>query len=312
MLLFLFACKSQKEIKTNELSSAKTIEDLFEIKEEIKLQTTNDVVIAGITDFTKTKNGDFVICDGWQVKKVFVFDKNGNFKTNIGGVGEGPGEFSTPISVTLDSLGNYYIYDYLQKKINIFDTNFLFKENRRINENIYYIRMNKKDEIFAYNGMTSNIFKKEYLINSIYKISTDNAISFAKIPKESFEAKMSHNDVGMALLGDFIYEMNPLYYNIRKYDMNGNLIQEFGKKIISKRIDPMTIHFNYGPFIINGKYILIQHHDYIDIYNTNGELLVEKIKFEEEILGSHKKSLFIKKDPDSEDNPSIIEYKFKY
>ena len=73
----------------------------------------NDVAFAA--------NGDIYVSDGYGNDRVVVFDKNGKFVRAWGKLGTGPGEFSQPHSIALDSKGRVYVADRNNARIQIFD-----------------------------------------------------------------------------------------------------------------------------------------------------------------------------------------------
>jgi hypothetical protein len=58
---------------------------------------------------------------------VAKFDKNGQFLKSWGSKGTGPGQFDLLHSMAIDALGNVYIGDRSNKRIQVFDNNGTFK-----------------------------------------------------------------------------------------------------------------------------------------------------------------------------------------
>jgi hypothetical protein len=70
-------------------------------------------------------NGDVYIADGYGNHRVVVFDKNGNFLRQMGGVGTGPGQFASaggghPNCVVLPNNGMVYACDRGNDRINVY------------------------------------------------------------------------------------------------------------------------------------------------------------------------------------------------
>lgn len=66
------------------------------------------------------RNGNIVIVDT-QNFRAQIFDKNGNFISIFGGIGDKPGTFARPKGVGIDSEGNIYVTDSAFNNIQIFD-----------------------------------------------------------------------------------------------------------------------------------------------------------------------------------------------
>lgn len=80
----------------------------------------------GPSDVVVAKNGDIFVADGHDPDsngRVVKFSKDGKFIKAWGKHGSGPGEFSAPHSIALDSRGRLYVADRSNSRIQIFDQN---------------------------------------------------------------------------------------------------------------------------------------------------------------------------------------------
>jgi streptogramin lyase len=93
-------------------------------------------------------NGDVYVSDGYGNDRVVVFDKNGKFVRAWGKLGTGPGEFSQPHSIALDSRGRVYVADRNNSRIQIFDSSGKFLAQWKNIITPWYIVITKDDEIF--------------------------------------------------------------------------------------------------------------------------------------------------------------------
>jgi NHL repeat len=73
------------------------------------------------TDVTWDPQGDIFISDGYINSRVAKFDKNGDWVSQWGMPGSGPGELNTPHSIASDSQGNIYVADRGNRRIQVFD-----------------------------------------------------------------------------------------------------------------------------------------------------------------------------------------------
>lgn len=101
----------------------------------------NDVAIAA--------NGDLYVSDGYGNNRIVVFDKNGKFLRAWGKLGQGPGEFSQPHSIVLDSKGRVYVADRNNSRIQIFDPKGKFLTEWKNIITPWALDVTKNDEIWV-------------------------------------------------------------------------------------------------------------------------------------------------------------------
>jgi sugar lactone lactonase YvrE len=80
-----------------------------------------ETTFAGPADVAFAANGDIFVADGHVNNRVVKFSKDGKFIKAWGRKGTGPGEFSVPHAVALDSRGRVFVGDRGNKRIQIFD-----------------------------------------------------------------------------------------------------------------------------------------------------------------------------------------------
>ena len=108
-IILLVSCTNQKQIEcptmTFDISQKTTLnpEDI-ECK-FIALETTDKCLIRTIIDIHFYDNKIFVV-DGLKNGKVFIFDDQGKFITQIGSFGNGPGEYIQPYRMHIDEKNN--------------------------------------------------------------------------------------------------------------------------------------------------------------------------------------------------------------
>jgi len=110
-------------------------------EDQTHMNQPNDVAFAA--------NGDIYVSDGYGNDRVVVFDKNGKFIRAWGKLGVGPGEFSQPHSIALDSRGRVYVADRNNARIQIFDSNGKFLAEWKNIITPWYIVITKNDEIYV-------------------------------------------------------------------------------------------------------------------------------------------------------------------
>ena len=74
-----------------------------------------------VTDVTWDPAGNTYISDGYINSRVAKVDKNGKWLKSFGEPGNQPGQFNTPHSIAADALGNIYVADRGNRRIQVFD-----------------------------------------------------------------------------------------------------------------------------------------------------------------------------------------------
>jgi peptidylamidoglycolate lyase len=110
-------------------------------EDQTHMNQPNDVAIA--------PNGDLYVSDGYGNNRVVVFDKNGKFLRTWGKLGQGPGEFSQPHSIVLDSKGRVYVADRNNSRIQVFDAKGKFLTEWKNIITPWALAITKSDEIYV-------------------------------------------------------------------------------------------------------------------------------------------------------------------
>lgn len=321
LLLNLNSGPSHPTSDIEKLSSAKSVEDVFQITSETELQTTPDCPISYITDMEIDTKGNFIIADGWQSMGVYVFGQDGKFIRELGRKGQGPGEYANPVSVEISRDGEIWVADYGNNRISIYSKDLDFKDQILCRPRIlYFLHLNSRNEIYMYRSQANPL--KPNMSDTIFRYDGQgNKISsFAPFPKEALRVKFWAGQDGMTIGGDdSVYEMNPLYYKIRKFSPEGDLIGSFSRKtklfkvIMEEGITPIIV---YGPFYLDKGMIIAHVNKHLEIYDTSGHFLVGELPFSQRIIGVHGNRLYTElwEDEAKESvqlNPKIICYRLK-
>lgn len=101
------------------------------------------------TDMAITPAGDVFVTDGYGNHRVVHFDKNGKYVKEWGKMGVGPGEFSLPHSIVMDSKGHLYVADRSNVRVQVFDQSGKFLQEWRNLLVPWGLWITKDDEIWA-------------------------------------------------------------------------------------------------------------------------------------------------------------------
>lgn len=332
-LIIVASCASEKapvdslltRSEIQKLQNAKHIEDIFDQELEIQLAKSEECAIASITDMEIDAKRNYIVADGWRRRKVLIFGPDGKFLKELGKQGQGLGEYLTPVSIDINSKQEILVADHLANTIHFYDEDYNFIRKIICKPYIYhFIHVNSRDQIFMYSGPIFLFRKGPY--NTIHKYDDQGktVLSFAPLPQEVLDVRFSAPQDGMTIdKNDFIYEMNPLLYNIRKFTPEGDLVKSFTRKshplkiftkiFTKKKKAPIIVS---GPYYLDKGLILAQVSEHLEIYDTEGNFMTGKLPFSSEILGTHEDCLLIQgmeesKKPEERPNPKIIWLKLK-
>jgi hypothetical protein len=101
------------------------------------------------TDMAITPSGEVFVSDGYGNNRVVHLDKDGKYVKSWGRLGTGPGEFSIPHAIALDSRGRLYVADRNNARIQVFDQSGKFLEEWRNLIVPWGFCVNKNDEIWV-------------------------------------------------------------------------------------------------------------------------------------------------------------------
>ena len=73
------------------------------------------------TDVAVAPTGDAFVTDGYGNNRVVHFDSSGKYVKEWGKLGTGPGEFSLPHAIVIDSRGRLYVADRNNARVQVFD-----------------------------------------------------------------------------------------------------------------------------------------------------------------------------------------------
>jgi len=80
------------------------------------------------TDIAQAPNGDYYVSDGYGNSRVHCFSSDGTYRFSWGRPGDGPGEFTTPHAVWVDSAERVLVADRENNRVQLFDLQGRFLE----------------------------------------------------------------------------------------------------------------------------------------------------------------------------------------
>jgi DNA-binding beta-propeller fold protein YncE len=101
------------------------------------------------TDVAVAPGGDTFVADGYGNNRVVHFDERGQFVGTWGSLGSGPGQFSLPHSIALDSRGRLFVADRNNARVQVFDQAGRFLDEWRDLLVPWHIAITDRDEIYV-------------------------------------------------------------------------------------------------------------------------------------------------------------------
>jgi DNA-binding beta-propeller fold protein YncE len=101
------------------------------------------------TDMAIAPSGDIFVSDGYGNNRIVHFDAKGRFVKTWGKLGTGPGEFSLPHAIAMDSKGRLYVADRNNARVQVFDQSGKFLAEWRHLIAPWGVWITPKDEIYV-------------------------------------------------------------------------------------------------------------------------------------------------------------------
>ena len=305
---------SERTMPARTLSSARTLDDIFKVKTEIPLELTGESALAAMTDMAVDAKGNFIVADGVRLNRVWVFSPEGKFLRILGATGQGPGEYSSPLSVTVDRRGEILVNDYFTMKIIFYDRDYEYKRDLKTIRG-HYLHVDHSDRIYLYEGMVPPMARGAFDTIKALDQTGKLAFSFAPLPETALKIRFSRLADGMDIdRNDQIYEMNSLYYQVRKYTPAGELIRSFDNPDVRSTAKtgerPPLLN---GPFCLDRGIVLVQREDVLDLYDNEGNLIVSGIPCAHKLINAQGNTIYLEAWEDTgpqekQSNPTIIRY----
>ena len=252
------------------------------------LEVTPESAFSAVLDMAKDTKNNFIITEPYQAKQVFIFNQNGEFIRHLGSYGQGSGEYTEPVSIGIRPDGEIWIFDYRTGCINVYSPDYQFlKRISKQRKGVWRRHLFTPDLDFfiMYEGMFQPFSNTPHETIALYDLNGAPLNRFAAIQPETADLKF-YSIQGKNLAIDennYIYEINPLFYQIRKFDCEGNILKTASpaSAVFKPEAEPRTI-IN-GPYLIHSKYLVVQIGKYLDIFDPELNQLAKELPFEEKI-----------------------------
>lgn len=170
--------------------------------------------------------------------RLLKYDKDGNFIWKTGRQGQGPGEFQAPRDLALSPNGEIVILD-SRSSIKFYNKTGSFLDLRKLNKTYWDLMYLPDGNLLLITVIEDQLgVGADYYSNEL-KFIKEYPIEYLYGPKLPYLGGTS--DRAISCFGDRIYHSLPDKYEIREYDLEGNMLRKIKRKI------------NLSPFKLNKK-----------------------------------------------------------
>ncbi|HON82638.1 MAG TPA: stalk domain-containing protein [Caldisericia bacterium] len=207
--------------------------------------------------------GNKIYVTDFEISKIIVFDLNGKYITEFGKRGTNVSEFDGPLGICLDNNGNIFVCDSKNKRVQIFDNNFVYKKTIQMdgapcdifvaNDKKIYISDYNNFKIYIYSEMGANKIKEQ-------KINTDTDWYFYKAPISIYVSQ-----------DNYLFYSVPWENRVEILKSDGNLYKSLGEKAKEgKFLYPKSISIsNNKIFVVDYMANSINIYDLEEKFNSN-------------------------------------------
>jgi hypothetical protein len=210
-------------------SERKRFTDVFQMVEEIQLSTGQDHLIGGNAKLSAYIDGSLLVRDPMFTRSVYLFRRDGSFAKLIGGKGKGPGEYLYPAAHGFDKLGNIYVYDGDQLRLNRYDRNGEFVQSYFLGKYFGDIAFTKDGDVFLFSESVSDA--KGSTDATVFRYDTEGRLvsSFCPQSKNYFRFGASAGGGIEVTDQNLLYCVSAYEYKIRVFKPDGTLLKSFGE-----------------------------------------------------------------------------------
>jgi len=218
------------------------LSEIYRDAKFIKLETLEDHLIPRIKKMIIENDQLFLLCSN----SIMIFDRNGNFISEINNPGSGPGEYKSLRDIQINSQNKVVeILDSKSRKIIRYDTNGKFIDEWH-NRNITgYSFLKLNDDVYSFYSGNLHFGDFKYKLHNISKANEKVLGKFFII--DPIEANYMHffDKTNYEMLNGnffFLYSYNDTIYNISEKNISPRIVIDFGKYSLPKSV--FTEKFN--------------------------------------------------------------------
>lgn len=259
----------------------------FELEEDLLIEDKDgkDYFFQWVCDVNVDSVGNIYVLDRQQ-HKAYIFNKNGNYIKTIGGKGQGPGEFNTPVRIYIDGEDRIHVLE--NRRLHLFDHKADFIKSINFSFPVLSCSLTENGNIMAY----SNEIGPEGASQRIYALNPEGEI-ISTIAERSVSMNDLKNPGPSTDLGPMFYlspfdKKNSIYGNIAEYklyeiDSDGTIVQVIERQVSQKKVRYFNGLFNTdtGLIFVDRRVLIKEKGEPIpfDIFNRKGHYIYKAFMY---------------------------------
>jgi hypothetical protein len=209
---------------------------VFDLENQVRIQETNDSLIAFVADLDIDSRGDIWIAD-WNTNRIIKFDKSGKFKKIFAKKGKGPGDVYMVNRIMITPNDRVYTISAL-RVVKIFDIDGKYIDSFILAKGpmpALCLKVNSKGNIIV-SGPMKRVDNQTKLLTGemlhLYSHKGKYIKSFYKMDEKVGKLNLkSYISSAMDLdSNDNIYAVQAVDYKVSVFDREGKILRHFGSK----------------------------------------------------------------------------------
>lgn len=231
-----------KVVRNERTSNPVSFREIEFVKDDsFHWQEGDDYILTRPADFGVDDQGNVYILD-LQEGVVKKYSQQGAFVMNIGRKGQGPGEFSYPLSLEITSENEIYIGDYMARKIEIYQTDGSYKKMIPVDFLHDFSVLGKG--LFVLGRQTVKDSGEGVFSVGLYKETSDKFSGFfyqrtywpLRVMDDEFVYEFPYFVRWVVDSSQRIYVMSGIDYMVSVFDRQGKLLFKFDKDFKVERV----------------------------------------------------------------------------
>jgi len=231
-MLFSAGCKKTPSSQSNlskemieRLVAKHRFDELFKPVDVIELKTDLSHLVGRVNAMAFFNNGNFAIGDNAS-HQILLFDRFGNFISQVGKFGRGPGEHIRIASLATNDKNELLCLDNSLNMVSRFDSVGRYLNSYRVQYG-FVLKAAENGGFYVYNYATLPNSKKDIIFK--YDSAGNLVKSFGSPWPKVIIDRVPIGGGGMACFDNEIFVIQASEFKVRKYSREGRFIKEFGR-----------------------------------------------------------------------------------
>ncbi|MGC8897489.1 MAG: 6-bladed beta-propeller [Bacteroidota bacterium] len=232
LVLFSAGCTKRPSSRSNlpretveRLAAKHRFDELFRPVGVIELRTDSSHLVGRVDVMAFFNNGNFAIGDNAS-HQILLFDRFGNFISQVGKFGRGPGEYVRIASLATNDRNELLCLDNSLNMVSRFDSAGRYVNSCQVKYG-FVLKTAEDRGFYVYNYLTPPESKRNVVFK--YDSSGNLVKSFGSPWPKVIIDRVPIGGGGMARFDNEIFIIQASEFKVRKYSSEGRFIKEFGR-----------------------------------------------------------------------------------